>query len=96
MQQLSDGSIGKNHHYHLEDALATIDYHFDLFLRSSTVQPFLLFNGHSSRFELAFLESITDTMDGLYWVFIWNKSLASSRFVISVIKQIIRIGNMMC
>ena len=44
----------------LRDALATMD-HLGLFLRSSTIQPFLLLDGHGSRFELPFLQYITNT-----------------------------------
>ena len=44
----------------LRDALATMD-HLGLFVRSSSRRPFLLLDGHGSRFELPFLEYITNT-----------------------------------
>ena len=43
----------------LRDALATMDHH-DLFERSSNRMPFLLLDGHHSRFELPFLEYVTN------------------------------------
>jgi len=43
----------------LRDALATMDHH-DLFERSSNRKPFLLLDGHHSRFELPFLEYVTN------------------------------------
>ena len=44
----------------LVDCLATIDYH-GLFERSNQRMPFLLLDGHGSRFELPFLRYVTNT-----------------------------------
>ena len=44
----------------LRDALATMD-HYDLFDRSSNRMPFLPLDRHQSRFELPFLEYVTNT-----------------------------------
>ena len=44
----------------LVDALATLDYH-DIFQRCDGRKPFLLLDGHSSRFELPFLQYVTNT-----------------------------------
>ena len=43
----------------LADALAYIDS-YDVFKRSNDLSPFLLLDGHNSRFEIPFLEYITD------------------------------------
>ena len=43
----------------LRDALATMD-HYGLFDRSSGKKPFLLLDGHQSRFELPFMEYVTN------------------------------------
>ena len=42
----------------LVDALATLDYH-GVFPRTSNLKPFLLLDGHGSRFELPFLRYVT-------------------------------------
>ena len=42
----------------LVDALATLDHH-GVFSRTETMKPFLLLDGHSSRFELPFLQYVT-------------------------------------
>ena len=44
----------------LRDAVHTLDYH-DIFDRSNQKMPFLLLDGHQSRFEIPFLEYITNT-----------------------------------
>ena len=44
----------------LRDTLATMD-HYGLFDRSSNRKPFLLLDGCQSRFELLFLEYVTNT-----------------------------------
>ena len=44
----------------LWDSLATMD-HYDLFDQSSNRKPFLLLDGNQSRFELPFLEYVTNT-----------------------------------
>ena len=44
----------------LRDALQTLDYH-GIFDRSTGRMPFLLLDGHGSRFELPFLNYVTDT-----------------------------------
>ena len=43
----------------LRDALATMD-HYQLFERTATQRPFLLLDGHHSRFEIPFLEYVTN------------------------------------
>ena len=43
----------------LRDALATMD-HYQLFERTATRRPFLLLDGHHSRFEIPFLEYVTN------------------------------------
>jgi len=43
----------------LRDALATMD-HYELFERTSNRRPFLLLDGHHSRFEVQFLKYVTD------------------------------------
>lgn len=42
----------------LVDALATMD-HYEVFKRNDNLKPFLLLDGHGSRFELPFLQYIT-------------------------------------
>ena len=44
----------------LRDCLATLD-HYKVFPRSSNLKPFLLLDGHGSRFELTFLRYVTDS-----------------------------------
>ena len=44
----------------LVDTLATLDYH-DVFQQCNGRKPFLLLDGHSSRFELPFLQYVTNT-----------------------------------
>jgi len=44
----------------LRDAIHTLDHH-DIFDRSNNKMPFLLLDGHQSRFEVPFLEYITNT-----------------------------------
>ena len=43
----------------LRDCLATLDHH-EIFDRKDSKKPFLLLDGHGSRFELAFLEYVTN------------------------------------
>ena len=43
----------------LADCLATMD-HYDLFARTDQKRPFLLLDGHGSRFELPFLQYVTN------------------------------------
>ena len=43
----------------LQDSLATMD-HYELFPRSGNLKPFLLLDGHGSRFEKPFLRYVTD------------------------------------
>ena len=56
----------------LRDALQTLDYH-GIFDRSTGRMPFLLLDGHGSRFELPFLNYVTHTDHP------WNESVASCR-----------------
>ena len=44
----------------LRDAIHTLDHH-DIFDRSNNKMPFLLLDGHQSRFDVPFLEYITNT-----------------------------------
>ena len=43
----------------LRDCLATLD-HYEVFPRNNDKKPFLLLDGHGSRFELPFLQYVTD------------------------------------
>ena len=44
----------------LRDALKTLD-HYKIFNRSDKMKPFLLLDGHGSRFELPFMEYVVNT-----------------------------------